>query len=601
VCSSDLWESLCTGERSALGAFGSALQRLDAALARLPYSGLQAVSEGLLALRRRLGGSRSTPTDALALEVAACLLFVEWTLRRRGGLLTGPEARCAQIRARLDRLPAHASALPDWPQWLRDLALLDQEASTQAALEQALRASLRGCEQVLEAYFEQPDQDEGLGAVVGLLMQAAGVLGVLGRESAVNELLALAQGVQRCLVDKTPPDALVQEQMVARLRALSLGTKSLMSAMSSISPMSPGSRHGQQPEDLSRSVELGRPLHQDASIQQVFVLEARRLLDEIATVLASVPWIAPGGRACTSDPADATRSELLMAGWVDELLRRVHTLRGSAATAGAIAFESSLLDMEARLAAARRPGAQASLDPGALLAALRADLTHLRSPALLQPVSLSPADDGWPADPRAGTSAAVAPVPSAAMQLPLLADRLHRVVRQASRDAGRPALLVIEGEHTTMTSDQMACLPDLLGHLLRNALAHGIEAAETRQACGKPVRGHILLRLSRTLDALCLELSDDGRGPDLDRIRERAKQMGLRPENDSVSLMQLMFHPGLSTADDISALAGRGVGLDAVRAQVLAMGGQIALSVPPGRGLTVASRLPDQFPPVRPV
>jgi HPt (histidine-containing phosphotransfer) domain-containing protein len=550
----------------------------------LPDSGLQSVSEGLLALRRRLGESRSAPSEALALEVAACLLFVEWVLRRRGGLLSGLEARCAEIRARLDPLPANVIALPEWPQWLRDLARFDQEASTQAALEQALRASLRGCEQVLEAFFKQPGQNEGLSAVVGLLMQSAGVLRVLGRDQTANELLALAQGVQRCLLDEAPPDALVQEQMVARLSGLSLGT---------MSPMSPMSRQVQGSEVQSRLGELRELSRQDASLQQVFVLEARRLLDEIATVLASVPSSDPDA------PGDTARSESLVGGWVDELLRRVHTLRGSASTAGAIAFESILLDMETRLDAARRLGKETSSpERGALLAALHADLAQLRSHALLQSSSTTLRDAAWPAAPSAASSPGLESGKLRSQHFSLLADRLHRVVRQASRDAGRPALLVIEGEHTPLTSDQMARLPDLLGHLLRNALAHGIEEAEVRQACGKPARGLILLRLSRTLDALCLELSDDGRGPDLERIRERAKQMGLSPENDPAALMQLMFHPGLSTADDISALAGRGVGLDAARAQVLAMGGQIALSVPPGRGLRIAIRLPDGRAPV---
>jgi hypothetical protein len=619
------WASVCAGERAEMGAFGSALQRLDAALARLPYIGLQAVSEGLLGLRRRLGERRGAPSDPVALEVATTILFVEWALRRRGGPVPGLDARCAEIRSRIDPLPSWTGASRPWPDWLQELARVDQAADTHAALERGLRANLQGCEQVLEAFFHQPDQHEGLSAVVAQLTQSAGVLSVLGCDAPAAVLGAMAQRVRSCLEGGAPPDAGEQEQMVAQLGAFGLGM------LSGRGPSTlPRTWAGEQAEvGLGPSLGCGAvsdatpwagaseaPETLDPSLRQVFLSEARRLLEQMHAVLATA-----SAREHTDAASQVASEPPLAVGWVDALFRTVHTLRGSVCTAGASALEAILHGMESRLAAARArqtarphspPSASAPLlvsdtgqDQDALLAALSLDLERLAlALAALDADSCGPAagashgaSDGSFAGTFAGSALTPRIEPAPKVDAPLrfaqLADRLHRVVRQASRDAGRPAMLVIDGEQTPLTAPQAAGLPDLLGHLIRNAIAHGIEDAEIRQACGKAALGQILLRLRTEPGVLCLELSDDGRGPDFERIRACAQALGLASEDDPALLLPLLFHPGLSTSHEISALAGRGVGLDAVRAQVLALGGEIALSVPPQRGLTITIRLPD--------
>lgn len=180
-----------------------------------------------------------------------------------------------------------------------------------------------------------------------------------------------------------------------------------------------------------------------------------------------------------------------------------------------------------------------------------------------------------------------------------LAERLHRVVRQAARDAGRQAKLEIIGSQTELDRSVLERMSGAFEHLLRNSVSHGIEAPEQRLAAGKDAVGTLRLQVRQEGNEVLLNFSDDGAGLNLARIRERGLQLGLiKPEAEALTplsdaaLMQLIFTPGFSTAAQVTELSGRGVGMDVVRAEVSTLGGSIETSSTAGQGTQFALRLP---------
>jgi len=176
-----------------------------------------------------------------------------------------------------------------------------------------------------------------------------------------------------------------------------------------------------------------------------------------------------------------------------------------------------------------------------------------------------------------------------------LAERLHRVVRQAARESGKQVQLQISGTHTELDRSVLERMAGAFEHLLRNGVTHGIEAPEARAAAGKPALGTIQLDVKQEGNEILLDFADDGAGLDLARIRERGAQLGLiKPgaEPDDQALMQLVFAPGFSTAAQLTELAGRGVGMDVVRAEVSTLGGSVEISSVAGQGAHFLLRLP---------
>ncbi|HEX2009836.1 MAG TPA: Hpt domain-containing protein [Roseateles sp.] len=168
-----------------------------------------------------------------------------------------------------------------------------------------------------------------------------------------------------------------------------------------------------------------------------------------------------------------------------------------------------------------------------------------------------------------------------------LAERLHRVVRQAAREAGKQAQLHIVGGHIELDRSVLERLTGSFEHLLRNSVSHGIETPEARAAAGKPEQGTITLRLAQEGNEVLLGFSDDGAGLNLARIRERGEMLGLITQGVEASdaeLMDLIFTPGFSTASQVTELAGRGVGMDVVRSEVDTLGGYIDTHSTPGQG-----------------
>lgn len=176
-----------------------------------------------------------------------------------------------------------------------------------------------------------------------------------------------------------------------------------------------------------------------------------------------------------------------------------------------------------------------------------------------------------------------------------VAARLHRVVRQTAKELGKRVNLDIEGGQVTLERALLERLVPLLEHLLRNAVAHGIESSEERRASGKPEFGQITLAVRNLGSEIELQVQDDGRGLDYAAILERARAAGLLgpdAQPDEASLARLVFLPGFSTASELSQIAGRGVGLDAVHSEIQALGGRIDLTSTPGRGTAFRILLP---------
>ena len=176
-----------------------------------------------------------------------------------------------------------------------------------------------------------------------------------------------------------------------------------------------------------------------------------------------------------------------------------------------------------------------------------------------------------------------------------LSGRLQHLLRQVARDKGCDVVLDIGGGSVEVDRSVLDRITGPLEHLLRNAVAHGIESPAERLSLGKATSGQISMTLSQQGNGLLLQIRDDGRGLDCQRIRQRAIAMGLLGPDahpDHAVLSQLIFEPGFSTASEITELSGRGIGMDAVRAAVIALGGQIKITSTPGEGTCFMLSLP---------
>ena len=176
-----------------------------------------------------------------------------------------------------------------------------------------------------------------------------------------------------------------------------------------------------------------------------------------------------------------------------------------------------------------------------------------------------------------------------------LFGRFRRLVHDLSRDLAKPVEFVTSGEDTELDKTMIECLADPLVHLIRNAIDHGIEDNATRAAAGKTEQGRIELQAVHSGAQVLVTVRDNGGGLNTARIRAKAEEQGLIAAGATLSdneVHQFLFHPGFSTAQTISALSGRGVGMDVVKRTIENMRGSIDLSTKPGRGTTVTLRLP---------
>jgi two-component system chemotaxis sensor kinase CheA len=175
-------------------------------------------------------------------------------------------------------------------------------------------------------------------------------------------------------------------------------------------------------------------------------------------------------------------------------------------------------------------------------------------------------------------------------------DRFPRLVRDAARTLGKEVALEIEGKDIELDRSMLDEIGDPIVHLLRNAVDHGIERPADRATAGKPAVGRLTLSASRDRSAVLIRVSDDGRGIDRNRVLQKAQETGLidrsTVELTDEELMRLISRPGFSTAEAVTEISGRGVGIDAVQNRVRALGGSVDIKTAPGYGTTVTARLP---------
>ncbi|MBU0935398.1 MAG: chemotaxis protein CheA [Spirochaetes bacterium] len=173
--------------------------------------------------------------------------------------------------------------------------------------------------------------------------------------------------------------------------------------------------------------------------------------------------------------------------------------------------------------------------------------------------------------------------------------RFPRLVRDLSKNLNKKVNLVIEGEDTELDKSVIEDLLDPLMHAVRNALDHGIEKADERKAAGKPEEGTVVLRASNEGNMILIDISDDGKGIDVDSVRRKAVERGLIHPNKALTELEsfnLIFEPGFSTAASITNISGRGVGLDVVKRQIEKLNGTVTVSSQHGKGTRFTIKLP---------
>ena len=178
-----------------------------------------------------------------------------------------------------------------------------------------------------------------------------------------------------------------------------------------------------------------------------------------------------------------------------------------------------------------------------------------------------------------------------------LFSALPRMVRDTAAEVGKSVLLTIEGADVELDREMIEMMRDPLVHIVRNAIDHGIEAPGERAAAGKRPSGRLLVSARQSGNQIIVEITDDGRGIDVERLIRKFAATGARSEAELRALserakLDLVFEPGLSSKSDVTAISGRGVGMDVVRANVEQIGGRIELANAPGQGLTISIHVP---------
>jgi len=172
---------------------------------------------------------------------------------------------------------------------------------------------------------------------------------------------------------------------------------------------------------------------------------------------------------------------------------------------------------------------------------------------------------------------------------------MPRLVREVGEMTGKRVRLVTEGEATEVDKTVVERLAEPITHMIRNAIDHGLETPEDRLAAGKSGEGTVRLAALHRSGRIVIEISDDGRGINRERVRGIAVSRGLIPEDAVLTddeIDNLIFLPGFSTADAVSDISGRGVGMDVVRRSIQALGGRISIASAPGKGSTFTLSLP---------
>ena len=174
-------------------------------------------------------------------------------------------------------------------------------------------------------------------------------------------------------------------------------------------------------------------------------------------------------------------------------------------------------------------------------------------------------------------------------------QRMPRLIRELAAQTNKEVRLVLEGEGTEVDKTVIERLGEPLTHMIRNAVDHGLESPDARVAAGKPAEGTVTLSARHHSGRIVIEIGDDGRGIDRERVRAKAVEKGLIASNASLTdeeIDNLIFMPGFSTASQVSNISGRGVGMDVVRRNINELGGRVIISSTPGKGSRFTLTLP---------
>jgi len=174
-------------------------------------------------------------------------------------------------------------------------------------------------------------------------------------------------------------------------------------------------------------------------------------------------------------------------------------------------------------------------------------------------------------------------------------QRMPRLVREVAAATGKKVRLVLHGEETEIDKTVIEQLYDPLVHMMRNSVDHGVETPQEREAVGKPAEGTVRLSAGHAGGRIIIEIADDGKGINRERVFQKAVSKGLIPPDLPLTDSQiddLIFLPGLSTADQVSSISGRGVGMDVVRSNIQRLGGRVSIRSVPGQGSTFTLTLP---------